>query len=202
MTEALSYGQYNVVSACLTNMTIPFCKRIELLTDLTYEILFNAMRTHQYKVKKEMDADLFRLATQGEYIQYIINGICAGLVIISLILIVPVFSWVIKDKSYVLAIFSDIEIDELEQIIKECKSLDLKALRYKKKWVTKYENRPAEFWNKVTKSLTSKKVQKQNEQKEEIKPKIQQDLQIEANIIIVDKKAERRRFLSEIEYFS
>jgi len=232
MTEVYGYGPYNNVKQCVVDKLSPFCIRLSSLLDLTYDILFNAMRIHQNMITKSMEKELLGLATEGENAQYIINGVCALLVAIALIVIIPVFSWVIRDKSYVLAIFSDIDNEEMEQIISECKSLDLKRVRFKKKWISKYENKPSDFWNKVRKNasenndshikkkkhksqidvglnikLSNEKVDEniifQNDtitepQNADLKNNPQNDPSV---IIKVDKKAEKRILLSEIEYF-
>jgi len=233
MTEVYGYGPYNNVKQCIVDTLSPFCIRLSSLLDLTYDILFNAMRIHQNMITKTMEKELLGLATDGEKFQYIINGICALLVAIALIVIIPVFSWVIRDKSYVLAIFSDIDNEEIEQIISECKSLDLRRIRFKKKWISKYENKPLEFWTKVRKNASENnkgphikqkkrksvidfgsQVKSTNEKIDENIPKNEviaessnvdskNTPQNDATIIIkVDKKAEKRILLSEIEYFS
>lgn len=239
----------------MTDKTNAQCVRLSMLLDVTYDILFNAMRVHQNMITKIMEKELHNLATQGENNQYIINGICAFLVAISLIVIIPIFSWVIRDKSYVLAIFSDVENEELEQIISECKSLDLTSVKFKKKWIVKYADRPLDFWNKIRKSSDENKNHKvkknqrkskfieiplqepsmlkisedsqpvspkniynnpyelpkinvkKNTDENEVKLKFenansQNNIQnCSAEIVKVDKKAEKRMLLSEIEYF-
>ncbi len=107
------------------------------------------MREKQDSVVNRFENELRTLATEGEIAQYIITGICTGLVLCSLAAIMPVFNWVIKDKSYVLAIFSDIERTEIQKVIEECHKMDLRTVKYKSEWVERYENNQNAFWNKL-----------------------------------------------------
>jgi len=221
LIEAVSYGFYDNVKICLLNQNLQMCQRMISLTDQAFVILFNSMSKHQNYVADNMSAELSRLATKSENIQYIINCICAGLVVICLIVIIPVFLFVIKDKSYVLSIFSDIEKNELEEIIRECKKVDIKHLRFKKKWIMRFEHNPKEFWDKVNNCEALECNDQESKKKPTIiKPvscsheKKQEDLQENINdrcqetnkesMKIIDDAnttKEKRILLSEIEYF-
>jgi len=203
MTEVIQAGFWDSVGSCAKNMTIPLCTRLNLLVETAFTIFFNALSPPQQRVTKMMEKEIMGLANEGEKIQYVINGICAGLVIVCLIVIIPIFSWVIKDKSYVLAIFSDIEPEELHKVINDCKNLDIKNAKFKKKWLTKYQNRPESFWKKVFNNISETKNKKTS--REFVNVKTTNCIIPPQNLAInstEEQKNEKRVLLSEIEYFS
>ena len=61
----------------------------------------------------------------------------------------PVFIWVIKDKSYVIRIFADIEDSEIQQMINLVETCDLKRVRYKNKWLTQCKGDEQKYWEKI-----------------------------------------------------
>jgi len=213
MSEAISYGDYDTVKICVDSPQVPMCKRILSLIDLTFKTIFNSMSKQQNYVVKIMESELLKLATNGENIQYIIYCICSGLVIICLIVIIPVFSWVIQDKSYVFAIFSDIEQSEINEVISDCKKLDIRHLQFKKKWISKYDNKPKEFWNRVNNSSDSENKHEKKETKKSFqlssavcepeKGQPQPDTKKQADDLIISEtnKLKKRELLSEVEYF-
>jgi len=221
LIETVSYGTYDNVKICIADLTNSMCQRLVSVTDQASIILFNSMSKHQNYIADNMSAELSHLATKGANVQYIINSVCGGLVLLCLIVIIPVFLFVIKDKSYVLSIFSDIESNEIEEIIRECKKVDIKHLRFKKKWVMKFEHNSKQFWNKVNNSESSECNDQESKKKSTIiKPvncnpeKKSEDLQENVNEKqqVVNKEAigiigdantkkEKRILLSEIEYF-
>jgi len=225
LTEISSYGFYDKISICLTDPMNAMCQRIKMLNDFLTNIILNAMRIRQDNVNVIMENELHNLAVNGENTQYIIIGICIGLVIVFLIAMIPVFTWVIRNKSYVLSIFSDIEIEEIQEVIDGCKILDIKKIKYRKKWITKFEAKPSQFWNKLItkfnpKSPTNKKSSQnldskfkqglpnspralQNKNEENYPKKLPiSDQKIDEAVNENNKKLERRKLLSEIEYFS
>jgi len=107
------------------------------------------MRYKQDEVIQNLEADMENRSEKSETTQYIITSICTGLVFLSLISITPIFNWVIKDKSYVIAIFSDIEQDEIRKVISECKKMDIRNVYYQNDWTEKYENAQNEFWQNL-----------------------------------------------------
>ncbi len=125
------------------------CDYIFQMIDYSFQIAFTAMRDKQDEIAARLEKELQSLATDDEIVQFIIVGICVGLVALSSMVIVPIFIWVIKDKSYVFAIFSYIESDEIRQIIAECKKLDLKNLRYKKTWLANSQGNQELFCKKI-----------------------------------------------------
>jgi len=200
LTEIIQYGYYDNVGICTKNPKLSMCGRITLLNNLAVATAYNSMSATQYKYTKIMETELIRFATDGETTQYVINGICAGLVSVCLIVIIPIFTWVIQDKSYVLSIFSDIENEELHQIIHDCKKIDIKTVKFKKKWFKKYDSKPTQFWNKVIKRTPKKSSKNLAPSKD----KIPIEKESTQNLIMIDdqsKQPEKRKLLSEIEYF-
>ncbi len=96
-----------------------------------------------------MEQDLKLMARRGEMSQYILMAVCIGIVLIASVAVIPAFSCVIQDKSYVLALFADIGPEEIEGVIAEMKRLDIKTLHFKRKWLRKYQTQQDEFWKKV-----------------------------------------------------
>ena len=124
------------------------CSRIQELTSFVFNVAFVPMRVEIDKVNKVFENDMQNLAIQGENYQYIILSICVGLVVLSEAVIIPFFSWTIKEKSRVIAIFSDIEIDEVKQVI-ESQKLDTRKIVFKRSWINDSGGHQNIFWDKV-----------------------------------------------------
>ena len=107
------------------------------------------MREIQDTISSRLESDLKFVARRGEVTQYIIVAVCIGLVLLTSASVVPFFNTVIKDKSYVLALFADISVQEIQTIIGEIKALDIKTLRFKRKWILKFQGLQDAFWKKL-----------------------------------------------------
>ena len=138
-----------MLSPCVPNMTQPICNATISMAKYSYELGCFQLMVKQDDVMKRMEADLRKLAREGESTQYTIIAICLALVVSSAAVIMPIFVWVIKDKSYVLAIFSDVTPEEAQLIIKGLRKVDIKNLRYKRSWITRAEALPDKFWDKL-----------------------------------------------------
>lgn len=92
---------------------------------------------------------MFSLASDSSNSQYILISVCTGLVIAFTIIIFPILNYIIKDKSYVIAIFSDMDIDEVKKVIEDTRKLNLVNLNYKKKWIKKSNGQQDYFWRKL-----------------------------------------------------
>ena len=137
------------MAICLTKPNLNMCKVINQMIEYSFSIAFNPMRNKQDGTSQKLHDELEKLAIEDETLQYAIMGICIGLVVTGSIVIIPIFIWVIKDKSYVFTIFSNIEDDEIHTIIANCKKMDLKNLRYKRKWLANSEGNQEAFWKKM-----------------------------------------------------
>ena len=145
----MQYGTYVNVSICATQTKLAMCVYISNMIDYSFSIAFTPMRVKQDEISLRLHKELESLATDDEIIQFVLIGICVGLVIISSVVIVPIFIRVIKSKSFVFRIFSYIEEKEIKKIIHNCQKLDLKNLRYKKKWLEKSAGDQEVFWKKL-----------------------------------------------------
>ncbi len=125
------------------------CTYVRDKTRYASDLLFYYMKDKQDDVSKKLEAELKSMARQGENLQYIIVISCIGLVILSTVSIIPIFHWVIKQKSGVLGIFADIEESEARYVIEECQCLDIKNLKYKRKWIGLSEGNQNRLWNKI-----------------------------------------------------
>lgn len=117
-----------------------------------------SMRLYQQKYSKILRSTLEVQSTQGENTVYIITSVCIGIVFISVISLLPTFIWVIKDKSYVIRIFADIEEEEVKQLIKFAETCNIKLIKYKRKWIKECNGDEAVFWNKIMKDITKSKT--------------------------------------------
>ena len=144
------------VSICATQPKLAMCTYISNMIDYSFSIAFIPMRNKQDEVSLRLHNELDGLATDDESIQYILVGVCIGLVIISTMVIIPIFIFVIRDKSYVFRIFSYIEEKEIKKIINNCKKLDLKNMRYKRRWLAHSAGNPEIFWKKIIAENTCK----------------------------------------------
>ncbi|MDR3549191.1 MAG: hypothetical protein P4M11_13180 [Candidatus Pacebacteria bacterium] len=125
------------------------CEYIVEMTTYAYTVGFFGLRVEQDSVSRRLESELTSMSRQGETVQYMITGICVGLITASACIILPIFIWVIKDKSYVLAIFSDITQKEASRIITDSRKLDIKNLHYKKRWIETAGDSHESFWKKL-----------------------------------------------------
>ena len=109
----------------------------------------------QDSINQVFEADILSLASSGLNSQYILISICTALVVISTAIIFPILNWIIKDKSLVIAIFSDVERIEVNKVIENTKRLNINNLDYKKKWIKKSNGQQDYFWNKILKDQQS-----------------------------------------------
>lgn len=164
------------------------------------------MRDEYNIVNGVIKEEIQNLANQGELYQYMITSVCIGLVIFAEAIIIPFFSSTIKKKSLVIAIFADIEMGEIKQVM-ESQKLDLKKIIFKKKWISQAEGNYNYFWEKVADAHQISKEKKAQEKKNEIIQDIIKDLAIEIKKEEVqqekeeeiDKKIKRKELLSAIE---
>ncbi|MDR3547557.1 MAG: hypothetical protein P4M11_04665 [Candidatus Pacebacteria bacterium] len=145
----MSYGYYSQVSVCATNTALSMCQYINKMLDYSFQLAFTPMRNKEDEISTRLQKELNSLATDDETTQYVLVGVCIALVAISAGVITPIFIKVIRDKSYVFAIFSHIQPEEIRIVIKECKKLDVKRVRFKKAWVSEYADQQEVFWRKV-----------------------------------------------------
>lgn len=110
---------------------------------------FMPLRVYQQQYSAVLRSGLENSSSQGETIIFIVQGICIGIVLLSAAILMPVFIWVIKDKSYVIRIFADIEDSEIQQMINLVETCDLKRVRYKNKWLTQCKGDEQKYWEKI-----------------------------------------------------
>jgi len=169
----MQYGTWDDVSICGKQTTLPMCKYISKMIDYSFNIAFIAMRNKQDEITDRLEKELDYLATQDLLVNYILISVCIALVIISALVIIPIFVKVIKDKSNLYMIFSHITEEELNKIVSECKKLILKNVRYKKKWLLKSYGNQDHFWRKiVTENKMSNQKPELNTPKNEKEPNI------------------------------
>ncbi len=118
-------------------------------SNFAFNLAFYPIRNQQASVSRRLDNELTSLSRQGETTQYVITGLCMVLILASAAAILPIFVWVIRDKSRVLEIFADITPEESDKIIEGSRSLDIKNLRYKRRWIQSAEERHEAFWKKL-----------------------------------------------------
>ncbi len=200
-------------------MTVPICANTLKIASYAYSLGFYTLRVKQDDVTKRLEAELNRLARGGETTQYTITGICMCLIVASACIMAPIFVWVIRDKSYVLAIFSDISPEEAKRIIEDSRQLDIKNLRFKRKWITRAGEDHEAFWRKVVSenrkgfgnSAGGKKAQPdkalvvaapaaQDADEDEDKQAQLDSEQQKRELENAKKKQHRRERLSEIDY--
>lgn len=163
---------------------------------------FVSMRDELDKVNVIFEQDVGNLAVEGATNEYMIISICIGLVILAEAIIIPFFSRAIQEKSRVIAIFADIEIDEIKEII-ETQIVDLRKIKFKKSWITESEGNFNVFWDKVIKAhkVLKEKVKKPEGFSDVVK-KVESKTDEEENKKEEDleKATKRKECLSEIEY--
>ncbi len=125
------------------------CQDIATMIDYSFDLAFTPMRNKQDEVSARLKDELEVLAIKDVTTQYVLISICVGLVVITTVSITPIFIWVIKDKCYVFTIFAYIQLDEIRDVIKECKKPDFKGLKFKAKWIVKCEGQEQLFWNRL-----------------------------------------------------
>ncbi|MDR3548776.1 MAG: hypothetical protein P4M11_11020 [Candidatus Pacebacteria bacterium] len=137
------------MAICKKNIKAPLCQNAILVSKFAYNLAFYPIRNEQTSVSRRLEAELTELSRHGETTQYIIIGICLALIVVSAGAILPVFLWVIKDKSQVLTIFADITPEEADKIIEGSRTLDIKNIHYKRKWIQSAEEKHEAFWKKL-----------------------------------------------------
>ncbi len=127
----------------------PLCQYVAKLADYAYNMAFYTLMVKHDEVSRRLEAEVSDLAQKGENTQYVIIGICIGVVVFSVLIIIPIFLWVIKDKSRVVAIFADISPEEAKKIIVDSRKLDIKSFRFKRKWIIEAGENNEGFWMKL-----------------------------------------------------
>ncbi len=136
------------MTQCQISQT-PLCQYVLKLADYAYNMCFYTLMMKHNEVSRRLEAVVSGLAQQSENTQYVIIGICIGVVVLSVLIIIPIFLWVIKDKSRVVAIFADISPEEAKKIIVSSRQLDIKNFRFKAKWIIEAGEDNEGFWNKL-----------------------------------------------------
>ncbi len=137
------------LSVCNIDATEPICVSTFSIMRYVFKLGFYTLREKQDEISRRMEKDVESLASSGENTQFVIIGTCVGLIILSAVVVMPIFVWVLKDKSSVLAIFSDIQPEEAAKIIDDSRQLDIKNLRFKRKWMTTTGENSEAFWKKL-----------------------------------------------------
>lgn len=133
----------------------------------------NRMRNYQDKYSNELRNKIFDLTRTGEMTLYALIGSCISVIIVSIGLTFPVFIWVIKDKSYVIAIFADITDEEIKAIVSSAVNFDIRTVKYKKKWILSTVGEEEKFWKlclKGNREKNSDEKQKNKNDNKEISP--------------------------------
>jgi len=112
----------------------------------------NRLRNYQDKYSLELRNKVHNLSISGQLILYILTAACVSVVIVSIGLTFPVFIWVIKDKSYVLAIFANMTDDEIKVLIDAAANFDIRMIKYKKKWILGCVGEEDKFWKTCMKA--------------------------------------------------
>ena len=194
----MQFGTYDTISICIAKPTLPMCTYIFNMIDYSYAIIFMPMREKQNAISRKLHAELIKLATEDETIQYVLLGICIGLVLLGTAMITPIFITVIRDKSHVFKIFAFIEKNEIEKIVVDCKKMDLKNLRFKKRWLEGSQGDAERFWRKMIAENSIKgfkEVEKEEKPSENFSHFFHQSLHKDASIDIDElekKKSEQK----------
>ncbi|MDR3548364.1 MAG: PAS domain-containing protein [Candidatus Pacebacteria bacterium] len=149
VVDYTSVKSTTTLSVCRNPKKSDVCKSFVSLSSYAYTVGYASLRETQDSVSRRLEAELTTMSRQGETTQYTITGICLGLITLSAGVILPIFVWVIRDKSYVIAIFAEITHDEANQIIEDTRKLDIKNLRYKKRWIVASGDNHEIFWKKL-----------------------------------------------------
>ncbi len=120
-----------------------------ILLDYAFDIGFNTLRPKEDTVSFDLSASLEELTTSDATTQYILIGVCAGLVLVTAAAIAPIFVMVIRNKCKVFCIFAYIGREEVVHIVEQCKRLDLRGMRCRRSWVLGCKERADVFWRRL-----------------------------------------------------
>ncbi len=133
----------------------------QLYDEATKYVLANTfmpLHVHQNTYSSKLKEELEYNATASEQMLVIMIAACICIVFVSLVIITPVFVWVIKDKSYVLAIFADVHDEEIKAVVGLADLFDIKSIRFKKSWIKHCKDDEDIFWTKVIKGHNLDKI--------------------------------------------
>lgn len=116
---------------------------------------FYSLRVQQYNAAKRIMRDFLDTADRGENSLYAIIGICMGVVILSSALISVILIVVIKDKSYVMAIFAEIKEEEIRRVIRQATSFPITNVRFRLQHVYDCKGNEDKYWRSVVRDQVS-----------------------------------------------
>jgi len=162
LLEVQPYSKFVAVSQDINSDTL---KENVAATDFVIQNPKNRMRNYQDKYSLELRNKMRNLSLNGQLTLYILTACCIFVVILSIGLTFPVFIWVIKDKSYVLAIFANITADEIKVLIDAAANFDIRLIKYKKKWILGCVGDEDKFWKTCMKGNRDLIQGKENDEK-------------------------------------
>eukprot|EP01022_Parablepharisma_sp_SALTPOND_P000406 TRINITY_DN101_c0_g1_i3.p1 TRINITY_DN101_c0_g1~~TRINITY_DN101_c0_g1_i3.p1 ORF type:complete len:849 (+),score=23.95 TRINITY_DN101_c0_g1_i3:2314-4860(+) len=147
----LEFGSYEeLVSVSMNPKNTLLIENLAAVEYIASSML-KPMRNYQDKYSEVLRHEIEVVSTQGEKSLYILIGSCAAAALVSIGLVFPVFIWIIKDKSCVIAIFADITEEEIKAITENIENFDIRNVVVKNRWVRACDGNEDKFWKKVIK---------------------------------------------------
>jgi len=124
-------SNFTLAKSCIDNYKDSVCIVNNLALNFCADNGFYTLRIKQDIASEEIMSDLKKAANEGELFLYLIICVCIGIAIISAVFLTISLIIVVKDKSYVMAIFASIGKEEIEKIIYCAKSVLIRSVRFK-----------------------------------------------------------------------
>ncbi len=137
---------YNLARSCINDTTSTVC--VDTTAALNY-CLDNGGYTLlplQRTIAQSLISDLMLIANKGRNALYILISVCIAVVLFSSVLILVLLIWVIKDKSNVMAIFAEVQPEEIDSILGQARSLNISTARFDQKQLNDVGNDEEAFW--------------------------------------------------------
>ncbi len=153
----LIYSYSDLMNLCNNTNSASQCEvNVEAVNYISYNTL-EPLRILQDKCSQQLENDINNLSAQGAQTLYILVACCIAVVFVSISLIIPVFIWVIKDKSHVIAIFADVTDEEIREIIKVTGNFDIRSIKYRRQWLSYDQGDEDKFWDRVLRKHNERK---------------------------------------------
>ena len=139
----------NQLEICEKSPNLKICiDHIEKLHAIFYFTL-HPLRYHQEVSMWDLDTNLQEYKLNKKNLQYMLTFIFIGLVFLTMIILIPVFYCLLKEKSRVLSTFAGITDEEIKGLILEAARIDIKKVKYKQKWIYQCDGLQDKFYDKI-----------------------------------------------------
>ncbi len=142
---------YKTSVACIDNYVTTSCKEVNKALDYCNNNGFYSLRIQQDEAAKDIMSTFLSNASSGANTLYTIISLCMGIVVLSSAVLAIILIVVIKDKSYVMAIFAEVTEEETKRIIKHIKTLGLSTVRFQSKILDANRENEEQYWRSVVK---------------------------------------------------